>query len=68
MNKKVLEELAKSKKNDPKSGYWPFVVEIQNRQHNILDALAENLGLGQQLSELKASTLYWLVKSLLIIV
>ena len=54
MNKKVLQELAKSKKNDPKSGYWPFVVEIQNRQHNILDALAENLGLGQQLSELKA--------------
>ena len=31
-----------------------FVIEIQNRQHNILDALAENLGLGQQLSELKA--------------
>ena len=31
-----------------------LVVEIQNRQHNILDALAENLGLGQQLSELKA--------------
>ncbi len=54
MNKKVLEELAKSEKNDPKSGYWPFVVEIQNRQHDILDALAENLGLGKQLSELKA--------------
>jgi len=54
MNKQVMAELAKSKKNDPKSGWWPFVVAQQNRQHAILDALGENLGLGEQLSELKA--------------
>ena len=54
MNKEVMAELAKSKKNDPKSGWWPFVVTQQNRQHAILDALGENLGLGEQLSELKA--------------
>ena len=54
MNKQVMAELAKSKKNDPKSGWWPFVIEQQNRQHAILDALGENLGLGEQLSELKA--------------
>ena len=38
MNKEVMAELAKSKKNDPKSGWWPFVVEQQNRQHAILNA------------------------------
>ena len=54
MNKQVMAELAKSKKNDPKSGWWPYVVAQQNRQHAILDALGENLGLGEQLSELKA--------------
>ncbi len=54
MNKQVMAELAKSKKNDPKSGWWPFVVAQQNRQHDILNALGENLGLGKQLSELKA--------------
>ena len=54
MNKEVMAELAKSKKNDPKSGWWPFVVAQQNRQHAILNALGENLGLGEQLSELKA--------------
>ena len=54
MNKEVMAELAKSKKNDPKSGWWPYVVAQQNRQHDILDALGENLGLGEQLSELKA--------------
>ena len=54
MNKQVMAELAKSIKNDPKSGWWPFVIEQQNRQHAILDALGENLGLGEQLSELKA--------------
>jgi hypothetical protein len=54
MNKQVMAELAKSKKNDGKSGWWPFVVAQQNRQHAILDALGENLGLGEQLSELKA--------------
>ena len=54
MNKQVMAEMAKSKKNDPKSGWWPFVIEQQNRQHAILDALGENLGLGEQLSELKA--------------
>ena len=54
MNKEVMAELSKSEKNDPKSGWWPFVVEQQNRQHEILDALGENLGLGEQLSELKA--------------
>ena len=54
MNKQVMAELAKSDKNDPKSGWWPFIIEQQNRQHAILDALGENLGLGEQLSELKA--------------
>ena len=54
MNKEVMAELAKSKKNDPKSGWYPFVIAQQNRQHDILDALGENLGLGEQLSELKA--------------
>ena len=54
MNKEVMAELAKSKKNDSKSGWWPFVVAQQNRQHAILNALGENLGLGEQLSELKA--------------
>ena len=54
MNKEVMAELAKSKKNDPKSGWWPFVVAQQNRQHAILNALGENLGLGEQLNELKA--------------
>tara|TARA_B100001093_G_scaffold207241_1_gene199174 strand:+ start:2081 stop:3595 length:1515 start_codon:yes stop_codon:yes gene_type:complete len=54
MNKQVMAELANSKKNDPKSGWWPFVIAQQNRQHAILDALGENLGLGEQLSELKA--------------
>ncbi len=54
MNKQVMAELAKSKKNDPKSGWWPFVVAQQNRQHAIINALGENLGLGEQLSELKA--------------
>jgi hypothetical protein len=54
MNKDVMAELSRSEKNDPKSGWWPFIVAQQNRQHDILDALGENLGLGQQLSELKA--------------
>jgi hypothetical protein len=54
MNKQVMAELSKSEKNDPKSGWWPFLIEQQNRQHAILDALGENLGLGEQLSELKA--------------
>jgi hypothetical protein len=54
MNKEVMAELAKSKKNDPKSGWWPFVVAQQNRQHAILNDLGDNLGLGEQLSELKA--------------
>ena len=54
MNKQVMADLAKSEKNDPKSGWWPFVIEQQNRQHEILNDLGENLGLGEQLSELKA--------------
>ena len=54
MNKQVMADLANSEKNDPKSGWWPFVIEQQNRQHDILNDLAENLGLGEQLSELKA--------------
>ena len=54
MNKQVMADLAKSEKNDPKSGWWPFVIEQQNRQHDILNDLGENLGLGEQLSELKA--------------
>ena len=54
MNKQVMAELSKSEKNDPKSGWWPFLIEQQNRQHAILEALGENLGLGKQLSELKA--------------
>jgi hypothetical protein len=54
MNKDLMAELAKSEKNDPKSGWWPFVIAQQNRQHAILDALGDNLGLGEQLSELKA--------------
>nr|BDD44634.1 hypothetical protein 9 [bacterium] len=54
LNKQVMAELAKSEKNDTKSGWWPFIIEQQNRQHQILDALGENLGLGEQLSELKA--------------
>jgi hypothetical protein len=54
MNKQVMADLAKSKKNDPKSGWWPFVIEQQNRQHDILNDLGDNLGLGEQLSELKA--------------
>ena len=54
MNKQVMAELANSEKNDPKSGWWPFVIEQQNRQHDILNDLGENLGLGKQLSELKA--------------
>ena len=54
MNKQVMAELAQSEKNDPKSGWWPFVIEQQNRQHDILNDLGENLGLGEQLSELKA--------------
>ena len=54
MNKNVMAELSRSEKNDPKSGWWPFVVAQQNRQHAILDALGENLGLGEQLNELKA--------------
>ena len=54
MNKKVLEELAKSEKNDPKSGYWPFVIDIQRIQHTILSDLADNLGIAEQVSELKA--------------
>ena len=54
MNKQVMAELAKSDKNDPKSGWWPFIIEQQNRQHEILDFLGENIGLGQQLTELKS--------------
>ena len=54
MNKDVMAELSRSEKNDPKSGWWPFIIAQQNRQHDILNALGENLGLGQQLSELKA--------------
>lgn len=54
MNKQVLADLAKSEENDPKSGYWPFVIDLQNRQHDILNSLSNNLGLGEQLSELKA--------------
>ena len=54
MNKSVMAELSKSQKNDPKSGWWPFVISQQNRQHTILDKLGQNLGLGNQLSELKA--------------
>ena len=54
MNKSVMAELSKSQKNDPKSGWWPFVISQQNRQHAILDELGQNLGLGNQLSELKA--------------
>ncbi len=54
MNKDVMASLKKSEKNDPKSGWWPFVIAQQNRQHDILNSLSENLGLGEQLSELKA--------------
>ena len=54
MNKSVMAELSKSQKNDSKSGWWPFVISQQNRQHAILDELGQNLGLGNQLSELKA--------------
>ena len=54
MNKQVMAELAKSEKNDPKSGYWPFMIEQQNLQHEIISDLADNMGLGDQLSELKS--------------
>lgn len=54
LNKQVMAELEKSKKNSPKSGWWPFIIEQQNLQHDILDALGENIGLGQQLTELKS--------------
>jgi hypothetical protein len=54
MNKQVMAELARSEKYDQKSGWWPFIIDIQNDQHEILSALGDNLGLGEQLSELKA--------------
>ena len=54
INKQVMAELARSEKYDQKSGWWPFIIDIQNTQHDILNALGENLGLGEQLSELKA--------------
>jgi hypothetical protein len=54
MNKDVMAELSRSEKNDPKSGWWPFVVKQQNRQHAILNMLGENLGLADDLSVLKA--------------
>ena len=54
MNKDVMAELSRSEKNDPKSGWWPFLVKQQNRQHAILNMLGENLGLANDLSVLKA--------------
>jgi len=54
INQQVMAELSKSEKYDQKSGWWPFIIDIQNNQHEILIALGENLGLGEQLSELKA--------------
>ena len=54
MKKDLEKDLANSEKYDPKGGWWPFVVEQQNRQHQVLSKLADNLGVGEQLSELKA--------------
>ena len=53
--KKILKKsLAKNAKYDRKSGWWPQILEQQNNQHTLLSLLGENLGIAEQLSDLKA--------------
>ncbi len=54
MKKDLQRDLANSEKYDPKGGWWPFVNQQQDSQHQIIANLAENIGVGEQLSELKA--------------
>ena len=54
MKKDLEKDLANSEKYDPKGGWWPFVNQQQDRQHQIISMLADNIGIGEQVSELKA--------------
>ena len=54
MKKDLEKDLANSEKYDPKGGWWPFVNQQQDRQHQIIFMLADNIGIGEQVSELKA--------------
>ena len=40
---------------DKKSGWWPAIVEQQNRQNSILTKLGNNIGLAKKLKPLKAA-------------
>ena len=54
MNKDVMNQLKQSEKYDQKSGWWPFIVSQQNRQHSIITKLGDNIGLAKKLKPLKA--------------
>ena len=60
MEQKVKAELAKEGQYR-KSGWWPAVIEQQNRQHELLSLLGENLGIAKELKGLKAK--YLVLKS-----
>ena len=57
IEKDIEKELASSAKYDSKSGWWPQILELQNNQHTLLSLLGENLGIAEQLSDLKAKYL-----------
>ena len=53
MKKDLEKDLVNSEKYDPKGGWWPFLNQQQDRQHQIISMLAYNIGIGEQVSELK---------------
>ena len=54
MNKDLMKQFKENDKYNPKSGFWPAVVKLQNNQHNILSRLGKNIGLAKKLKPLKA--------------
>jgi len=61
IQKDIEKDLASSAKYDRKSGWWPQILELQNNQHTLLSLLGDNLGIAEQLSDLKAK--YLVLKS-----
>ena len=54
MNKDVMSELKQSEKYDQKSGWWPAIVEQERFQFKIQYNLLTNLGMRNELVEIKA--------------
>ena len=60
MEQQVKADLAKDGQYR-KSGWWPSLIAQQNRQHELLSLLGENLGIAKELSDLKGK--YLVLKS-----